>query len=130
MEELMKKKISERALIARINRKFTCEKLHKARPGTEDKKGHYYIVDQHTVSKSHVDLVKLGREMGVLQDWEELRTEAENREFDRNDNADVAEFLKKSSEPYQRARQGKKQGGKPTSERGQGKKRGKPTSER
>lgn len=63
--------VSERALIARINRKLPGnEKLKKLR-GTrwENDLGLYYIVDEYfnAVRDTHVDIESLGRELGALK---------------------------------------------------------------
>jgi len=79
-------KITERALIQRINRKLKQdgEKLCTARSdSTREQLGRFYVVEtgQHVRPKratsaglvhSDVDLEKLGRKLGVMQPWEEL----------------------------------------------------------
>lgn len=64
----------------RINRRLATksQKLFKARLWTggyvDSNLGRYYIVDTHsnTLTDSHCDLVKLGRECQALAEWEEL----------------------------------------------------------
>lgn len=65
--------VSERALIQRINRKLApdLEQLKKNRsPGNE--LGDYYVLDlnRNFVTAQNVDPEALGRELGVLAEWE------------------------------------------------------------
>jgi hypothetical protein len=87
-ESRSKVKVTGRALFQRIDRKLrretNPEKLCTARSDSaKEEHGHYYIVEMghHTrptrytssgVVRSHVDLEKLGWELGVMQPWEEL----------------------------------------------------------
>lgn len=70
-------KITERALMQRINRKLKQdgEQLRTARTQqVETTVGHYFIVDmnRNAITTQRVDLEKMGRELGVIQPWEEL----------------------------------------------------------
>jgi hypothetical protein len=51
-------------------------KLRKTRKGTpaREKLGDYYIVDETSgqVVRDHIDMEKLGRELGCLKPWEVL----------------------------------------------------------
>lgn len=73
--------VAERALLQRINRALVKEGevVKKTRPGSrlEQDVGEYYGVDtgRNFVSRKHVDLEALGRELGVLADWEALATD-------------------------------------------------------
>jgi len=73
-------KVNERSLIQRINRKLKedGEQLRTARSEkVEQQVGHHFVIDiqRNFISKPHVDLEKLGRELDVLQGWEELEEE-------------------------------------------------------
>lgn len=72
----MKKPVSERALLARINRKLNDggRKLCRSKPSDKSHEtlGRFYLADEHSVLEAHVDLVKLGRELGCLKDSETL----------------------------------------------------------
>ena len=68
-------KITDRALIQRINRKLkqNDEQLRTARTArAESSIGHYFIVDvrRNVIVTHHLDLEELGRQLGVLQPWE------------------------------------------------------------
>ncbi len=69
--------ISERALIARINRKLKPEgeklKTLRGERWFSDL-GRYYTVDENrnAVRDTHVNLEDWGRELGVLKAWERL----------------------------------------------------------
>lgn len=70
-------KITERALFQRINRRLKQdnEQLRTARStSVEQSVGQYFIVDlnRNAITTQYVDLEKLGRELGVIQPWEEL----------------------------------------------------------
>lgn len=71
-------KVTERALIARINRKLSHggEKFCIARKGTQLhwNLGRYYVLDfyRNTVVNSHLDLESYGREIGALSELESL----------------------------------------------------------
>ena len=72
-----KLQITERALYQRINRKLKHDswQLRTARtPQVETSVGHHFIVDLNcnAITTQHVDLEALGRELGVLQPWENL----------------------------------------------------------
>ena len=74
----MKKKLTERALIARINRKLAndSQALKKCRENSQwfNELGYYYIVDEtlNTITAQNIKLDKLGKELGVLAEFEEL----------------------------------------------------------
>jgi hypothetical protein len=74
----MKKKITERALIGRINRKLASESqvLKKNRVDSQwiNDLGYFYLVDfqRNTIEADHIDLPTLAKEIGVLADFEEL----------------------------------------------------------
>jgi hypothetical protein len=75
-------KITERALYQRINRKLRHEgeQLRTCRSELwQLELGRYYIVDVFSscVGCQHVDLETLGRELGVMQPWEELEEASE-----------------------------------------------------
>lgn len=74
-ESRPKVKVTARALFQRIDRKLkrNGEKLCTAKSdSTKEELGHYYIVRPSGVVRADVDLGKLGRELGVLQPWEEF----------------------------------------------------------
>jgi hypothetical protein len=72
--------ISERALIQRINRalKDKGEILKAARsPRVADEVGQHFVVRltgkrNNVVTQRHVDVEALGRELGVLNEWEDI----------------------------------------------------------
>lgn len=69
--------ISERALVARINRQLNKEdqQLRKCRPDQRGygELGDFYIVGDRTgVEAQHVDIERLGKELGVLKPYEKL----------------------------------------------------------
>ena len=72
----MENKVSERALIQRINRRIAPEdlRLRKARPEDDAWLGHYYLVDATSsgVTGCWIDLEKYGREVGALCEYETL----------------------------------------------------------
>jgi len=87
----MKDKVSERALIQRINRRIAdeCLKLHKARPADDAWLGHYYLVDATSpnadsfgnrkarfsdsgVTGCWIDLEQYGRDVGALAEGESV----------------------------------------------------------
>lgn len=70
--------VSERALLQRINRKLRREDevLKVSRTARMvSSVGRYYVVDvlRNIVSCQHVDPESLGRDLGVLREWEELK---------------------------------------------------------
>lgn len=73
--------ISERALLARINRKLKpdYEALRRAREDScgFNELGRYFLLDlyRNAVVEMHVDLEMKGRELGVLRDYETLSEE-------------------------------------------------------
>ena len=76
--ETTKVQITQSALIQRINRKLKpeWEQLKTAR-GQYDKPslGRHYILDFNcnSIERTHVNPEKLGRELGVIQPWEEVK---------------------------------------------------------
>ena len=75
----MKKNITMRALIQRINRVLIkdYEVLHKSRDNSKwfTDMGDYYIVDENknTITASHINPVKLGKELGVIKPYETVK---------------------------------------------------------
>jgi hypothetical protein len=73
-----KRRITEGALLARINRKLRheLEMVKRCPPSSRyySELGHYYKVDcQHNViTEKHVDVEALGRELSVLQPYETI----------------------------------------------------------
>lgn len=67
--------VSERALVQRISRRLTRqgERLRKGRGRWATELG-YYIVDvgRNFLVEQNCDLETLGRELGVLEEWESL----------------------------------------------------------
>ena len=80
MAKLQKVAISERALLARINRKLKQdnEQLRKCKVDSRGyvELGGYYAIDlnRNAVIATHVDLSKWGKEMKVLADFEVLES--------------------------------------------------------
>lgn len=78
-----KKTVSERAVIARINRALAKdgEALRKTRNDSRwlNDLGHYYIIDANlnTITAQHISLSELGRELNVLKPWEVVEGEAD-----------------------------------------------------
>lgn len=77
---MAKKKIpiSERALLARMNRKMASDEIQvkKSRIGSSvhQELGDYYSIDlkRNVVDSKHIDLEALARQLGVLAAFEEL----------------------------------------------------------
>jgi len=70
-------KITQQELVQRINRKLAknIEGVKKSSAGqSHNIRGDYYIIefDQNKITTTDVDLEKLGKELGVLKDFEEL----------------------------------------------------------
>jgi hypothetical protein len=69
--------IAEKALYQRINRKLRAdgEVLKRARGNVETTLGEYYVVnvERNFVAQHHVDIAELGREIGVMAEWESLQ---------------------------------------------------------
>jgi hypothetical protein len=69
--------LTEKALYQRINRKLRAdgEVLKRARGRVETTLGDYYVVnvERNFVAQHHVDLAELGRELGVMAEWESLQ---------------------------------------------------------
>ncbi|GAB3479353.1 hypothetical protein [Azotobacter salinestris] len=75
----MKVKVTERALLARINRALRKDNQQLCRC-REDSQGYaelgdFYAMDtaQDVVMARHVDLAMWARDLGILPDWEELQ---------------------------------------------------------
>jgi hypothetical protein len=70
--------VARRSLMARINRQLakTGRQVKSNKLGTSlaDRLGRHYVldIDAGQVTATHVDLEALGREMGVMDDWEAL----------------------------------------------------------
>jgi len=71
--------VSERAVIARINRALAPQDMHlKTSRGWRMKLdvGHYYVVNTRingiVQPYKHMDLQSIARDVGVLEDWEEV----------------------------------------------------------
>lgn len=70
--------VSERALIARLNRKLAqeCLQVKKCRVDSRDyfNLGDYYVIDLRAnfINSQNVDLTVLAKEYGVLAGYEEL----------------------------------------------------------
>ncbi|ACO77994.1 hypothetical protein AvCA_17810 [Azotobacter vinelandii CA] len=75
----MKVKVTERALLARINRllRQDNQQLCRCREGSRAyaELGDFYALDtaRDVVMARHVDLAMWARDMGILPDWEELQ---------------------------------------------------------
>jgi hypothetical protein len=73
--------VSERALVARINRLLAKqgETLRRCRPDSKwfGELGAYYRLDinHNSIIGKNLDIEALGRELGVLDAWEELGAE-------------------------------------------------------
>ena len=67
----MKAQITMRALLQRINRSIKPGQIRKVRSDTQKEIGPYYIVNGKKI-RGNVDPEGIGREIGVLRDWEEL----------------------------------------------------------
>lgn len=78
MAKSQKVMVSERALMARINRKLKAENQHLRKSKVDSRcysnLGSFYIVDDYrnSIEASHVDLVELGKELKVLQEFEAI----------------------------------------------------------
>ena len=81
MAKSQKVKVSERALLARINRKLQPggEVMKRCRESSRahDELGDYYLVNlrRGAVADKHIALEAYGRVMKLLQDYEELEGE-------------------------------------------------------
>jgi hypothetical protein len=67
--------VSMRALIARINRRLKDDgALLKAARSERvaSSLGQHFIVRRNAITTQHVDPAKLGRELGVLSEWESV----------------------------------------------------------
>jgi uncharacterized protein YnzC (UPF0291/DUF896 family) len=69
--------ITEKALYQRINRKLKDQdaSLKRARGSVETTLGEYFVVDVkgNYVTNHHIQIENLGRELGVLAEWETLQ---------------------------------------------------------
>jgi hypothetical protein len=68
-------RINERSLRQRINRKLGRDGKRPERGECEEQQvGRYFILDvqRNSIERKDVDLEELGREVGVLQAWEQL----------------------------------------------------------
>ena len=69
--------VSERALVARINRVLVKQQraLRRCRKDARgfDFHGVYYLLDGNTVIDTHVNIEALGHKLNVLGDWETLQ---------------------------------------------------------
>ena len=70
-------KITQRELVRRINQKLAknIEEVMESRYGeSNNETDEYYTIefDQNTITTTNVDLEKLGKELGVLKDFEKL----------------------------------------------------------
>jgi hypothetical protein len=75
MEDGMKVKVSERALIQRISRRLKkeCKVLRKdRRVNSVDCLGYYIVNERNHIVDGYIDLVKLAEELGVIRPFEEL----------------------------------------------------------
>ena len=74
--KVQKVPVSERALLARLNRKLAKDDRKVCRSSPRDRhiQGEFYLVDVHIngVIGYDVSLENLGHELGVLKGWEEL----------------------------------------------------------
>lgn len=66
----MKKPVSRRALVQRINRKLA-KRGHRLKAGRGEGVGDYYIAKGKQITP-HVNIERLGRDMGVLHPYERL----------------------------------------------------------
>jgi hypothetical protein len=74
--------VTERALIARINRKFAADKsaagfgkrLYRSRPGSRlsANVGRYYVIQSNTVKDCGFNLERMAREMGLMHPYEQI----------------------------------------------------------
>lgn len=75
----MKVKVTERALLARINRALRKDnqQLYRCRADSQayDELGDFYAMDTalNVVMAKHINLAMWARDLGVLPDWEELQ---------------------------------------------------------
>lgn len=73
----IKSPVSERALLARINRKLAAkgerDRMHKAPDRWANSIGRYFIGQTGgVISRQHCDIEKVARELGVMQPFEKL----------------------------------------------------------
>jgi hypothetical protein len=79
-KKVKKVPVTMRALIQRINRKLTTERgyvIKKTRGNRwRGELGDYYAVDpkRNCVVSEYIEPEDLGRELGVLRDWEKVRS--------------------------------------------------------
>ena len=83
METRLKAPVSERAVLARVNRKLASDgrKVRKVRTATRLTGASYYLIDERRqfMADSNVNLEKLAKKLGVLEAWEALQLVAETR---------------------------------------------------
>ncbi|MGO9049547.1 MAG: hypothetical protein ACLP19_05220 [Xanthobacteraceae bacterium] len=70
----MKRRISRRALLLRINGKLKDRgrTLKTARPYERETLGEFYLVDEKRIIETHIDIEEFGAKEGVLQPWETI----------------------------------------------------------
>jgi hypothetical protein len=77
------KLITERLVMARINRTLTDgQQLHKCRPSCKmfARCGNYWLQGADGgILQDHIDLEKLGREIGVIAKWERMTKSVDPR---------------------------------------------------
>jgi hypothetical protein len=75
----MKRTITHRALLARINRALESEhkQMRRSRKDTYDfaQLGAYYIVSEQAVTAHHIDLADYGKKLGLMKLNETLESE-------------------------------------------------------
>jgi len=70
----LKAPVTERALLQRVNRRLAKSGGVLRKALSPEPLGAFFVVDtnRNIVANTHVDLEKLGRELGVLRSWEEV----------------------------------------------------------
>jgi hypothetical protein len=75
----MKRTITHRALLARLNRalKAKSQQVRRSRKDGRDlaNLGAYYVVARNGVTEHHIDLEEYGKKLGLLADFEKLEKE-------------------------------------------------------
>jgi hypothetical protein len=67
--------VSERALVARINRKLAPDRVLKiSHPGSrqEEEAGRFYVLRGNALDRDHVNLTQLAKELECIEEFEEL----------------------------------------------------------
>lgn len=76
---LMKRSITHRALLARINRSLQSEHKQMRRSRKADRDytqfGAYYVISDKAVTEHHVDLTEYGKKLNLLKPYEVLESE-------------------------------------------------------